>query len=418
MKKQEKENILIHESLFVTTPDKFDVDSRINTSFGLRPLEYAHDEEVVPKIGSLEFVRQASWAVGAIKLFNENEDVRTIARTPTILANAIEALGCKLEFRYDRDLFEKKHRRGILAFKRPNSTNLWKFSDLKKKTSYVQNTYRQNVVSALYDLGLCECSTRFNQMQLTDIGDTLADNFLKKQNNDLNKILSHWVCKKSEQKNKNYTELLSPDYCSSEEKNILKQCLNTFDNESPDPQKRIRLIKLMNSITTKEKSWNELRIRLKNEGPSGERHMHQIENAIRFEKIKNHARALYNECANYIFKCNSDSCSFSILCNVENIVKVYWNLKNSIETYHKSARCELPVVGRNNLLLNSAYKNIENTLQYLVEHEGRALICKDNDIAKGLLLKENGFKPIDDGNRSWGHPKLNQLYNLWRECNE
>lgn len=418
MKKQAKENILANESLFITTPDSFDAGFRMNTSFGLRPLEHAHDEEVVPKIGSLEFVRQASWAVGAIKLFTENEEVRAVARTPATLANAIEALGCKLEFRYHPELFQKKHRRGILAFKRPNSVNLWKFSDLKKKSSYVQNTYRQNVVSALYDLGLCDSSTRFNQMQLTDIGQSLADNFLKGQNNDLNKILSYWVCNNSEQKNKDYTELLSPDYCSSGEKNILRQCLNTFDNDS-DSQKRIRLIKSMKSITTKEKKcWNELRRLLKNGDLSGERHAHQIENAIRFEKIKNHVRALYNECTNYMFKCNSGSCSFSILCNVENIIKAYKNLKHSVETYHKAAQSKLPIVGHDNLLLNSAYQNIKNTLRYLVEHEGRALICKGDDIAKGPLLKEDGFKPIDEGTQNWGHPKLNQFYKLWRECDE
>ena len=53
-------------SAFITMPDTFDEISRTNTSFGLRELEHAHDEEVVPGIGSLEFVRQASWAVAAL----------------------------------------------------------------------------------------------------------------------------------------------------------------------------------------------------------------------------------------------------------------------------------------------------------------------------------------------------------------
>lgn len=411
----------ITESLFITTPDSFDEASRTNTSFGLRPLEHAHDEEVVPKIGSLEFVRQASWAVTAIKLFVSSEKVRAVAKTPTTLANAIEALSCKLEFTYASDKFQKNHRRGILAFKRPNSANLWKFNDLKKKSNYVQNTYRQNVVSALRDLGLCDDeSTRFNQMQLTDVGNSLAENFLNAQLYDVKNILSHWVCNESEQKNKNYMEVLSPDFSSKGERDVLKQCLNArvLDVENTDPEKRIRLTRLMKNIAMSEKNpWVELSKMLKKEGELGSLHVLQIENAIRFEKIKDCARALYNECANYMFENNSDSCSFAVLCKMKNIKGAFEDLQKAVVLYHTAALCPLPEIGENNLLINSAYKDIKDTLHYLVEHEGRALIYNGSGVMKGPLLKKDGFAPVVEAVRKWGHPKLSQLYKLWRDCN-
>lgn len=421
MSKSQKQNSLSEdfqskESLFITSPDSFDDGvSRTNTSFGLRPLEHAHDEEVVPQIGSLEFVRQASWAVAAIKLFNSDENVRKVAKTPTTLANAIEALGCKLEYTYASDIFQ--NRRGILAFKRPASVHLWRFSDLKKKSNYVQNTYRQNVVSALRDLGLCnKDSTRFNQMQLTELGEELADCFLK----DAKKILSYWVSHGSAQKNATNMDILSPDFCSKDERNVLKNALNTdvMDDENIDPGKRIRLIRLMGSIKVNDKNpWKELSKMLKKEGELGLRHVWQIENAIRFEKVKTCARALYNECANYMVKNNSNSCSFGVLSKIKSVLGAYNNLRDAIETYRRGAQYKLPAISEKNMLISSGYMDVNDTLRYLAEHEGRALIYNGNGVTKGPLLKKDGFAPVSDRIQSWGHPKLMQLDRLWRDCN-
>ena len=413
----------MEESLFITTPDSFDDASRTNTSFGLRALEHAHDEEVVPQIGSLEFVRQASWAVAAIKLFKDNEKVRAIAKTPTMLANAIEALGSKLEFTYAASVFKAKHRRGILAFNRSNSRYLWKFNDLKKKFNYVQNTYRQNVVGALQDLGLCDGgSTRFNQMQLTKLGEDLAEGFLNPQEGTKTKtVLINWVSNGSEKKDRNYMEILSPDYCSKAEKNLLMQCLNArvLGGNVFDPEKRIRLIKLLETIPANEKNpWDKIRVKLKDD-KLGKYHCQQIDNAIRFEKIKNCIRNLYNECANYMSENNSNTCSFSQFYNENDIVKAYESFRKAVEMYRNNAQHKLPAESQKNLLITSAYKKIEDTLRYLVEHEGRALIYNGSGVIKGSLLKKDGFLPREDSDiQNWGHPKISQLNTLWRDCNE
>lgn len=399
-------------SAFITMPDTFDEISRTNTSFGLRELEHAHDEEVVPGIGSLEFVRQASWAVAALELASV-EKIQKIKTTPAVIANAIEALGCKLQFKQQKEDYK---RRGVNAFKRPASKDLWKFDDLKKRSNYVQNTYRQNVVSALSGLEFCTGSALYNQMKLTDLGKQLAEKFLDGQKPSARTILSNWICDDTDGRHISCS-VLSPDYCSDDEKYIMRLCLKSDLSEgiSRDAKKRIRLIDLLNLLPENPNLYQETLLKkLSESGEHGSLHAKQIENAIRFEKIKRDARALYNQCANYMVKC-SNRTLLTTLCANKDVKFAYDVVRQSILDYHNEAKCDLPHV--DNELVNKAYVNIQDTLKYLIHHEGRALSLNGSSVVKGPLLKENGFSPVTIEYEYWKHPRLGQLLNLWRDCN-
>lgn len=417
------------EAIFVTTPDSFEGVSRTNTSFDLRELEHAHDEEVVPGIGSLSYVRHATWALAAIRLFSSNTDIQEKAKVQSRVANALEALACKLQFFADPDHRDNRDR-GSLAFRRPASKDLWTFDDLQRKENYVQNTFRQSVVSSLWGLGFCETGTTlFNQMKLTIDGEKIADAFLRKKTTDdsdvsdtlekkknLPLVLTNWICNNT-QGNKIENSLLSAKYPTEGEKTIMKQRLLARNEADPhgDPEKRSRLIGLLQDLEDESTYQEELLIKLKNGDDRSKRHAWQIENAIRFEQVKKDVRALYNTCGNYVFR--SNSVMLSVLCKDEEVKNAYAQFQTSILAYHKEAKVELPIVANELIRQGRVYLNIEETIKYLIRHEGHALSINGARVVKGPLLKEDGFAPVRIDYENWKHPRLGQLLNLWRDCN-
>jgi hypothetical protein len=67
-----------------------------------------HREQSVPGIGGAWFVRQLSWAVAGFKLLKENTK-----ESPIRVANAIEALACKSEYKMNPDEYSFRGKRAF-----------------------------------------------------------------------------------------------------------------------------------------------------------------------------------------------------------------------------------------------------------------------------------------------------------------
>ena len=148
---------------------------RISLDFGLRRTVRQLQELIVPELGRVWFVRQLSWPVAALAL-RESLRGRTNARASTI-SHGLEALGCRLEWQTEPD---GDRILGKRAFGR-DGNDFWTFHELHSARHYVRNTHRQAATRALRDeggLGLATGS-RFDRLELTRVGEELADAFLE-----------------------------------------------------------------------------------------------------------------------------------------------------------------------------------------------------------------------------------------------
>lgn len=82
---------------FAPEPDD-DVGTRLTLDFWLRRADLFFRQLVVPELGRVWFVRQLSWPVAALHLRATPRKHGGNVPRPAVLANALEALACKLEY--------------------------------------------------------------------------------------------------------------------------------------------------------------------------------------------------------------------------------------------------------------------------------------------------------------------------------
>jgi len=210
-------------------------------ALGLRRAERHFRELTVPGIGGVSFVRQLSWAVAGLQLASSLPKVR-----PAIIANAVEALGCKLAYFKGKKKGERSDRlRGVRAFERDKDA--LQFRCLSKRRWYVQVTYRQGSVGPLVDLGLAEGSRRYNAMRLTDAGRSLAKELLFFQGKrKLGTELDEWIRSPDSTPRTSLWRYLGPDSPSQGERAVVK-CRLTAANayECLPSDRRLRLIEAL-----------------------------------------------------------------------------------------------------------------------------------------------------------------------------
>lgn len=172
--------------------------SRIDATLGLRRVLRMSHDRVVPGIGGLRFVRQASWACAAIHLVHSRQGS---AFTNIRVANALEALACKLVFRSGGPSDEEKDRvRGVTRLSiNHNEPAQWAYSHLREPRNYVSQPLRQSTTASLTDdagLGFVAAGPmRFNTMQLSERGHELAAAFLGQRvsRSLLRSVLEQWL---------------------------------------------------------------------------------------------------------------------------------------------------------------------------------------------------------------------------------
>ena len=76
--------------------------SRISLDFGLRAADLFFLELVVPEPWRIWFVRQFSWPLAVLTLYESLQDQGSNAPKPTAICHGIEPLACKLEYQVDQ----------------------------------------------------------------------------------------------------------------------------------------------------------------------------------------------------------------------------------------------------------------------------------------------------------------------------
>jgi hypothetical protein len=368
----------------VPFPDSWDSRSRIDLTFNLGSAIRYHREMTVPEIGGLRFVRQASWGVAGIQLAKSPENKKRYRAHE--IANAIEALGSKIHFVFEcnRDKEQYKYL-GSRAF--GNDWTSFSYQCLKKSSYYVQNTYRQAIVTALRPLRFCKGSSFFDQMELDRNGERLFKAFLgenKLSKCNVNKWLENWVFK-----NKNYSigaesyqNVFSPTKASDEEKEIMRQSLDSLVSLKKDPKRRSRLIEIMQKF--KPHNEQDLMRILSEKYEEGECHALQIQDAINFNKMREDAINLLQACAVVVKERNGrNGYPIDTCCKDFKVREKFDVLKKSCKIYLDA--------------LNGRDEKNEAPLKEAVIFAGK-VDCEPLSFIEFLIKQESGIMDVANGN--------------------
>mgnify|MGYP001601974276 FL=1 len=257
---------------------------------GLNSATRYYRELSVPGIGGVWFVRQLSWSAAGIALAKE------LALKPAKVANAIEALACKLEWRYGKENYT---RRGKRAFARDEDDGIWSFNDLSDKTHYVQVTYRQSTVRALSNLKLTN-GTRFNTMELMQPGQELADAFLDQMK--IRKALFGWLSGEKISTTYAITKGLGSCWPTPKEKEIVRDILRADAPDGlGDSHRRHSLIEAFGRNTVNMPGLDDIKKNLlQSPGQNLREQVDNINTALAFDAMLECGRAVIYTCANLI----------------------------------------------------------------------------------------------------------------------
>jgi len=393
---------------FIPEPEDFP-SHRALLHLGLNKAVRYYRELIVPGIGGTIFVRQFSWAAAGIALAKE------LKRKPAKIANGIEALACKLEWKNNKDEYNG---RGKRAFNR-DINDVWSFKELSNEKHYVQVTYRMSTVRAL--AGLClTTGTRFNTMELTKTGNTLAETLLNqsgvgKGSGTINNALKKWINGKEILHSGKIVQCLGKSGVTNEEKEIIRNRLMADSiGELSNFQRRTYLIKAFGRNKINMPELDIIKKKLKKQ--KRQDYVKNIETAIAFDAMLECGRTIVYKCAELIVS-NVELFQNKDLCNelkkLRSKIKAFQNTKGK---KHEDADAFV------NLMQE---KGDAKLLKNIAERDGSILTLSNGNIIKGPLFdrrkdiendNENPDKQ-DGSEESSTERKIRQLFALWGDCN-
>ena len=382
---------------------------------GLNKAVRYYRELVAPGIGGVWFVRQLSWAVAGIQLAKDiNKDIPA-----SRIANAIEALACKLIWKVDNTA---NGIRGKRAFLRYPDARL--FKELSRSKYYVQVTFRQSSVSALLRLGMTEGGMRFNSMLLSPIGEDLAKMFLTHGGSDIHKTLSNWINGESFPASGDKVKWLGRKYASSKEKKIVADRLlaNTNDDISHLQRRSLLIAAFGNRNNVNMPELQDVKRKL------NQNQVSEIETAEAFDTMLVTARTLIHECAGKLESAQSKP--ITDLAKEKEIKKTIEAIKENAQNYLKRAKDSNKIHKDANKFAHSIINNAgeEDILEKVVLRDGAILTCSDRKIWQGTLfdrrqvIKGEDIRPENEEDNNVGPEeystinKIRQLFTLWRDC--
>lgn len=412
-------------SFFIPTSESY-FSARADLFFGLRSASRFYNEIVVPGIAGVRFVRQLSWSVMALGLAEQIKTPRV-----TAIANGIEALGAKLAWKTDTLNFRF---RGKRAFNR--APDEWSFRKLGTKQGYVQVPYRMSTVRALPQgsgLGLALAgASRFNDMELSDIGRQLAEVTLQGKGGGNEKIVNfllQWIKSGREMGNWNaLTNALSPVCPTKEEKDVVLNCIKTvvkLPSGFLDPDRRLRLVKFAaQGSDTPFLPW------LTRVSPD---HAKQVAVAQHFEAYRSAILGVYAACTKELAAL--ESIGLSSLAVRPGVTGAFQLLTKTARGYLQSAG-DCPHADAIRQAEHAAGADRATFLKELVSLEGRILCLVDGKVSRGGLYRnmleeypddlenpdledpdlEDAAAILSPASVQFPHHRLTQFYALLADC--
>jgi hypothetical protein len=376
-------------------------NERIRLDFGLRKADLFFRELVVPGLGRVWFVRQLSWPLAALAIHVELKKQGKNAPKPTAICHGIEALACKLQYKFEpqSDGPEKAKSFRILgrrAFGRDAELKTWSFDQLHRASNYVRNTHRQSATRALrVDGGLGFVSgPRFDLLQLEPIGVDLANTFLEQKvgRSTLRKCLCGWLSGKYEipKEPKVLHEVLSPEHTTQAEFECVKSRL--LDTSTEESNKRLNLKNAMQTYKQAEPNIEKI-VEYLQQVKKGEQ-VKEIVAALAFGAMLDRARDALAALTCLVEPARGGIPLDDVAKN-KTVNETVADLKNVAESFlvkSKDARVE----EKTSLEFAKAIKNANDkkVIEFLVQRAGGVLGISGDSIIRGNLFRL--IKTADD----------------------
>ena len=374
--------------------------SRLSLDFGLRSADLFYRELVVPQLGSVWFVRQLSWALGALALRHEMHREGGNVPKATAISHGIEALACKLEFHSSgEEAFGRIL--GRRAFARDRENEIWNFQRLRQRVYYVQNTHRQATTRAIRTeagLGFCR-GTRFDLLELEPVGKALGDAFLRQRiapnlGGSLRNWLLGWLRADREVPNGAPTlwRALCPTQPSSEEQALVQSRL--LDTSSDGCRKRQRLAKALGRAAAMPDIEDLVVPRLRREGHVQQ--AHEVLAARAFGAMLDRMREVTGEITR-IVESGRGGVPVAAVARDANMRKALDRLrKSAVNLVDKAA--EASVKETTSLALTKEVKTRDNCalVRFLVPRVEGLLAMADGKISRGQLFRRiDSAEPLE-----------------------
>jgi len=198
----------------------------------------------VPGMGGVSFGKQLYLSAMGVAVA-EQARKKGFQVSPIEVANAIEALGCRLS--YEKSGWKQSNR--LLGITKLRNVTDLSFDNLRKRSTYVTQPMRMPTVQALPAIGLAESDwQRFNRFQLSQIGESLIEQYCNEfglvyHSQNVKEYLTTWVIKKGSQisQSENLYKAISPLIkLSSKSKNEIRNLiLNNGDEKHTIRRKAI-----------------------------------------------------------------------------------------------------------------------------------------------------------------------------------
>jgi len=376
--------------------------SRISLDFKLRAADMFFRELVVPEIGRIWFVRQLSWPLAALALYDELASRGSNVPKPTAICHGIEALACKLEYEANSDR-ETRSRRilGSRAFSREDGREVWSFQRLRQASNYVRNTHRQAATRAVrFDGGLGFArGSRFDLLEQEPVGRALANAFLSQNVGQGGATLRKWIVgwlrdeKHLRASHASFRTALSPEHATNEESALVRSRL--LGTSTPACETRQRLAQAVGRAAAMPDIEGAVIVRLRNGGHKEQ--ADQIVAARAFGAVLDRARDAMASLTRVVEPARG-GVKVSTLAADSEIIRAFKDLRSTARNYVEKAN----VAGVNEPTSRAfadavAAADDAETIRLVVQRADEVLGIADNSVMRGPLFRVvNGADEAND----------------------
>lgn len=390
--------------------------SRLSVDLGLRKAVLFFSELVVPGIGNVRFARQLSWAVASLALYQELKTRGRSAPKPSAICRGIEALACKLEYRFGEG--KTRRIRGQRAFDRDSEHELWSFDALRRPKNYVRNTFRQDSTRALKTQGGLGFATgsRFDGLELESVGQELADAFLGQRVRvgrggwSLRDWLLAWLdCENrcdsdAAPRSETLIKALSPESPQEAERALIRARLFGTEAEESETRRHLACVVVRKGPPPSE---DEIAERLRRAGR--EQQARDVEAAFAFGKMLDHARGVVWQLTSLVER--ERGVPMGQAARDADILEALDSLRTASDDFAEKAEQGPDEATSKSFAKAVTTLDDESLIRFLADRERELFVVADGRIVRGPL-----FRALDGAERD-GRPdfRVGNLRSLARD---
>lgn len=380
-------------------PDADDLTKHRRT-LGLSRVAQNFNEKAVPGLGGVWFGKQLFLSLLGVYIGNKVNSDSRMKKQNIKIANAIEALACKIAFKHMGKSENYYRLPGSNKLNGKDFSVFKSFSKVSKTGFYVSQPMRMRTTQVLPALGLVETNSPrfFNTFKCSECGKTFIEKSIK-NNKTVIDILMKWV-KKTDLTKKEIsflTQYLSPlEPLPDNALNLLTEILNQglmdkdeYRNRRPNALKWVELLR--NGSISAEKLWSQ-------HAPQflSAEHWRDLQAGAVFFEMRDKALQILDSVGELLHRSEKE-----MNLKEMSLAEIVPKIQNEIDALKNKAKDYEPFITLDNeadIFYKECLRNNESVLRSLIERDGQILEMKGNDtVGAGIFFQES----MENKGKNW-----------------